>query len=431
MRLRRVSAVFADHHGGPYLANILKPILGRLVDADCLIGADLARRIHRYPFMHVVEGATLPRTRIEGRELINLGSNNYLGLSAEPRVIDASRRAIDEWGVGATGSRVLNGNLSLHLQLEEMLAAFFHKESALVFPTGYTANLGLLGSLLHRGDVAAVDSDVHASLIDGVLFSRAKLERLRHNDPGHLREVLRSHASRPTAVILDGVYSMRGDLAPLPEYADVCDEHGCTLVVDEAHGLGVLGPTGAGAAEHFGVLDRLDLITVTFSKSLGTCGGAVLGDRTTLEWLRHSARAFLFTASNTPGSLAAAIESLRILMEHPEMASTVRERTEFLRQRLVEQGLTIPPSETAVLTLEVGGDFRVMQAWQMLWNRGVFCNPVLSPAVPQGHGLLRLSVMRTHEDADLIEAARAVGAVRPILEPPLRPRVKPARVVTV
>ncbi len=244
-----------------------------------------------------------------------------------------------------------------------------------------------------------------------MLLSGARLRRFDHNDVDALERLLASGEGRPAACLVDGVYSMRGDAAPLGRLADVCEEHGVVLIDDEAHGLGVLGPTGVGAAEAQSVLRRMDLITLTFSKSLGTCGGAVAGDRTTIEWLKMTSRPFLFTASNTPGSLGAAMCSLRLLIEHPHWPAEVRGRAEYLRELLVKQGVTVHPSDSAILTVEIGSDAATVHAWRLLWNRGVFCNPVVAPAVKPGRGLLRLSVMRTHSDVDLEEAAAAFAVI--------------------
>ena len=393
------------------MASGRKALFDRFNGSELMAEIDLMRSIDRFPFFHTAEGASRPRTRFQGREMINLGSNNYLGLADDERVVDATCEAARRWGAGSTGSRMLNGHTAAHEELEELIAGFTGQEAALVFSTGYAANLGAISGLLRRGDHALTDEEAHASILDGVLLSGARLRRFDHNDVEHLERLLESGEGRPAACLVDGVYSMRGDAAPLDRLADVCEAHGVVLIDDEAHGLGVLGPTGVGAAEAQSVLGRMDLISLTFSKSLGTCGGAVAGDRATIEWLKMTSRPFLFTASNTPGSLGAAMCSLRLLMEHPHWPGEVRSRAEYLRELLVKQGVTVAPSDSAILTVDIGSDAATGHAWRLLWNRGVFCNPVVAPAVKAGHGLLRLSVMRTHSDEDLEEAATAFASI--------------------
>ena len=378
--------------------------------------AELAARIGRYPYFHRVEGPTEPLTQIEGRTLINLGSNNYLGLTTDPAVVEASRQAISRWGTGVTGSRLLNGSLELHRQLEEHLAGFYGREAALVFPTGYSANLGLLSGVLGEGDSAFLDGDAHASLIDGVRLARARWKRIEHNNVTRLGEALERSAGTPTAVVVEGVYSMRGDLAALREIAALRKDFGFFLIDDEAHGLGTIGRKGLGAAELLASSSEVDAISLTFSKSLASCGGAVVGDRQLIEALKVTARPFLFTASNTPGSLAAALAALDLLQRRPQMVAELRGRTDFFRHALTTLGVPTGAGESPIVTVPVGSDFRVMQAWRMLWNRHVFCNCIVSPAVPRGKGLLRFSVMRTHSEEHLARAAEACGALIPLLK---------------
>lgn len=395
----------------------VKPAISRLENSARAVEAALARRIERYPYFHCVEGPTGPITCIGGRQVINLGSNNYLGLATHPSVINAAQQAVASWGAGVTGSRLLNGNLALHEEMEAKLAAFYGREAALLFPTGYTANLGLLSGLLERSDRVYMDADVHASVIDGVLLSRAKPRRFRHNDPDHLRFLLARDPSPERAVcIIEGVYSMRGDAAPVADIVRVCEEFGTTLVDDEAHGLGTLGPRGAGAADLYGVLNQVDLFTVTFSKTLGSCGGAIVGRRAFIDALKISSRPLLFTASNTPGSIASAMTALDLLSTQPSMVQEVQARAKFFREQLTSRGLQAQPGDGPIITVVVGSDFRVLQAWQMLWNRSLFCNPVLTPAVPKDKGLLRFSIMRTHSEALLVEAAEICATMLPLFQ---------------
>jgi 8-amino-7-oxononanoate synthase len=382
--------------------------IGRRAAASMVVAeARLARRINRYPYFSRVESAAGPRSVIAGKAMLNFGSNNYLGLADDPRIIGAATNAVRRWGTGVTGSRLLNGNLALHESLEDDLAAFYGRESALVFPTGYTANLGALTGLLQPGDRVFLDHEAHASLFDGVLLARSKLRRFRHNSVEHLASLLPSdnERERGRACIIEGTYSMLGDTANARSFAELCKATGTFLIVDEAHSLGTAGPTGAGVAERDGVLRDVDLITTTFSKSLASCGGAVIGDRSVIDAIRLTSRPFIFTASNTPSSVAAAQAALHLLIEEPAMVAQVHSVGAALVDLLLEAGVEVNPADGPIVTIRTGSDFATLQAWRLAWNRGLFCNAVVSPAVAAGEGLLRLSVMRTHTKSDLEEAA--------------------------
>lgn len=385
-------------------------LIRRLLDDPRLAQARLGRRIGRVPFFSKVESATAPITRMEGRELLNFGSNNYLGLANDPRVVEAAREATSFWGAGVTGSRLMNGNLSLHGELEDALAKLYGRQAAMVFPTGYAANLGLMSTLLGRHDSAYLDEEVHASILDGVALSRARIKRFAHNAP----EELLAQSEKDTHAgicVVEGVYSMRGDRAPLRRFRDVCTQRGLALVVDEAHGVGTTGARGLGTVEDEGVVNEVDFITITFSKSLGSCGGAIIGNADEIEALRLSARPFLFTASNTPASLAASLASVRILRDEPWLVAELKERVKSLREALVQRGVHPIESDGPIVSVEVGPDFDTIQAWRLLWNRGIYTNPAITPAVPPGRGLLRLSVMRTHEPGMILTAADACAEV--------------------
>ena len=392
-----------------------KPVVQRLTGQKQVAEAELARRIRRFPYFSRVEGPSGPRTVIEGRSMVNLGSNNYLGLANDPRVTEAAAAATRAWGAGVTGSRLLNGNLALHEELEGELAAFLGRQSVLVFPTGYTANLGLLAGLAGRGDLVALDAQAHASIIDGALLAHARLRRFAHNDPDAL-DALLAKSSRPGIVAIEGIYSMQGDSAPVGEFVEVCRRHDAVLIVDEAHSLGVTGPGGRGVAAADGVAGDVDILTLTFSKSLGSCGGAVVADSDVIEGLRLTTRPFLFTASNTPASVAAALAALRILVAEPDLPQRTQANAALLRSLLVDAGLPVQQSDGPILTIPTASDFRTVQAWRMLWNRGVFCNPVVTPAVAAGRGLLRLSVMATHTREDLEAVAEAAVSIRDLVE---------------
>ncbi len=286
----------------------------------------IARDAGFWPFYKSVESASTPRITVEGRELINFGSNNYLSLSYHPKVIEAAIEATRHFGTGVTGSRLLNGTLTLHRELEAELADFYGREAALVFTTGYVANLASIAGFLGRGDYAVVDKDIHNSLLSGVRLSGASMKRFRHNDLQHLEKALAALApDAAKGIIVDGVYSMGGDTAPLDRIVEIAQRTpNSFLLDDEAHGFGVLGERGLGAAEQYGVLDDVDLVTITFSKTLGSCGGALIGDADAIELLTVSADSFIFTAANTPGSVAAALAALRILRAEPQRPRRLR-----------------------------------------------------------------------------------------------------------
>jgi len=369
----------------------------------------LAKESGYWPYYKTVESAALPRLIIEGKEAINFGSNNYLSLSYHPAVIEATIEATNRFGSGVTGSRLLNGTLDLHNQLESELAAFYGTESALVFATGYVANLSTIAGLLGKKDFAVADKEVHNSLLTGVQLSGARMKRFRHNDVEHLAKILAGLPSEAgKGVLVDGVYSMGGDTAPLKEIVELCRSTPNTFLLDdEAHGLGVLGERGRGAAEHYGVLDDIDLFTITFSKTLGSCGGALVGSAAAVELLTLTSDTLIFTASNTPGSVAAALAALRILVAEPERPARLRQNVTDFVAMLGERGVSTNPAESAIVTVplkrfdEVS---TVLLAIDLLEN-GVFVNPVIPPAVTRDAGLIRLSLMVDHDTEILEEAA--------------------------
>ncbi|MFN7609666.1 MAG: aminotransferase class I/II-fold pyridoxal phosphate-dependent enzyme, partial [bacterium] len=315
---------------------------------------DLAKQIGRYAYFKTMSSSSQPITRIEGKDYFNFGSNNYLGLTNHQEVIEASKEAISKWGTGCTGSRLLNGTIELHLELEEELAAFYGKESALVFPTGYTANLGVLSSLLTRHDTVVVDERIHASLWDGIMLSKARSKKFDHNDPSALESLLSKMASPPNLCITEGVFSMEGDMPLLRELMEICKKNDIFLLVDEAHALGVVGSTGKGASEYYKVIKEVDAITITFSKSLAGCGGAVIGDKRVIDYIKMNSRPFLFTASNTPSSLASVLTSLKILQRQPQMIKELENKKIFFYDELKKNGIPVSKNESAILTIPIG-----------------------------------------------------------------------------
>jgi 8-amino-7-oxononanoate synthase len=374
------------------------------------------------PYFRLVESPAAPVVEMEGAERIMLGSNNYLGLTGDPRVMAGARAALEAYGTGLTGSRLLNGTTPLHLELEEELAAWMGTEAAIVFTTGHQTNLGTLGTLLGPGDTVIADSADHASILDGCLLSRAKLRAFRHNRLDKLERALqRAQADGGgVLVVVDGVFSMEGDLAPLPEIADLCARHGARLMVDEAHGAGVLGARGAGASELLGVEDRVDLRMGTFSKSLASCGGFLAGPADVVEFLRIQSRAFLFTASAVPAAVGAALAALRVIRsdEGRELLERVLANAVRWREGLRGLGLKVveghggPDVVTPIVPVLVEDDWKAALLWRALWDAGVFVNVALHPAVPPGGALLRTSVMATHDDAVLERALETFGTVK-------------------
>ena len=378
------------------------------------------------PYFHEVESPAMPVVQMDGAPRIMLGSNNYLGLTGDERVMAGARDALTRYGTGLTGSRLLNGTTPLHLELEHELAEWMGTEDAIVFSTGQQANVGTLSTLLAPGDTVVVDSGDHASLLDGALLSRAKLRAFRHNRMDKLESTLVKAAADGggVMVVVDGIFSMEGDIAPLREIAALCERFGARLMVDEAHAVGVLGARGAGTAELLGIEAQADLRMGTFSKSLASCGGFVAGDADVIEFLKIQSRAFLFTASGVPAAVGAALAALRVIRSDDGRALMARvlENARQLNRGLHELGFdVVEPSPvtgasgvaesiiTPIVPVRVGEDWKAALLWRALWDAGVFTNVAVHPAVPPGGALLRTSVMATH-DAALIDRALDIFA---------------------
>jgi 8-amino-7-oxononanoate synthase len=383
-----------------------------------------ARDADLLPYFRRLEGPAGPVVEMEGAERIMLGSNNYLGLTADPRVIAASHAAIDRYGTGLTGSRLLNGTLDLHLQLESELAEWMGTEEAIVFSTGHQSNVGTLGTILAPGDTVIADSGDHASILDGCLLSRAKLRPFKHNRLDRLEKMLERAGDDGggVLVVVDGVFSMEGDVAPLPKIVELVKAHGARLMVDEAHAAGVLGPRGAGASELFGVEDQVDLRMGTFSKALASCGGFIAGPHEVIDFLRIASRAFLFTASNVPASVGAALAALRIVRseEGPQLFARVLANAAYLERGLRELGFKVVEDPSGVVTpvipVMVGDDWKAVLLWRALYDSGVYVNVAIHPAVPPGGALLRTSVMATHDESTLDRALEAFERVKKAFE---------------
>ena len=381
-----------------------------------------AREADLLPYFRLIESPTSPVMEVEGAERIMLGSNNYLGLTGDPRVIAAAHEAVDRYGTGLTGSRLLNGTTPLHLELEREIAGWMETEDALVFSTGHQANVGTLGTILAPGDTVIADSADHASILDGCLLSRAKLRPFRHGRLDKLERQLEKAGGDGggVLVVVDGVFSMEGDVAPLQEIADLAGRHGARLMVDEAHGAGVLGARGAGASELLGVEDRVDLRMGTFSKSLASCGGFIAGPADVIDYLRTHSRAFLFTASNVPAAVGAALAALRIVRspEGPELFARVLANARHLREGLRERGFKVIDHHlhTPIVPVLVEDDWKAVLLWRALYDAGVYANVAIHPAVPPGGALLRTSVMATHDAATLDRALDTFSSVKQVFE---------------
>ncbi|MBN2380110.1 pyridoxal phosphate-dependent aminotransferase family protein [candidate division WOR-3 bacterium] len=372
-----------------------------------------------YPYFIPIDSQPDHDVVIDGRHMIMLGSNNYLGLTADPRVKEAAVKATEKYGTSCTGSRFLNGTLDIHIELEERLASFLHKEDCICFPTGYQTNLGSIAALVQRGDYVITDKLDHASIIDGAFLSRGAMKRFVHNDMDSLKRVLASlPADSGKLVVVDGIFSMEGDLAPLPELLPVAKKYGARILVDEAHSVGVMGSTGAGVVEHFGATDEVDLIMGTFSKSFASLGGFVAGEGKVITFIRHNARSLIFSASITPASVAAALKALEIIISEPERRSRLWQNTRMMLTRLPELGFDIGTSETPVIPLHIGDDMKTLFFWKELHNAGVFVNPVLPPAVPPSKSLIRTSYMATHTSEELdraLQIFKQVGTITGVL----------------
>lgn len=384
-----------------------------LIDDPTLATANMARKTGRYPYFQALQQSEGSEVVLDGRRLVMAGANNYLGLANDLRVLRASVSAIARYGTSCTGSRFMNGTLPLHVELEQRLAAFLGVDDALVFSTGYQANVGALSALLNEDHVAVCDKDIHASIIDSVRMAGAQLARFRHNDPDHLGHVLAEHAGTPAMVLVDGVYSMGGDIARLPEIIDVARAHGARLFVDDAHGLGVIGPGGRGTVAHFDRTHDVDVVMGTFSKAFASVGGVIAGSAEVIDFIRHHARALLFSAALPPPNAAAALAALEVLESEPERPVRAHQHADRVRTELRTMGYDCGSSQTPIVPVRIGDEFETVEAWQALLACGVYTNPVVSPAVPPGRGMLRTSYMSTHTDAQIdrvIEAFRDLRA---------------------
>ena len=359
-----------------------------------------------YPYFIPLDENEGTEVEFEGQRLLMCGSNNYLGLTTHPRVREAAINAINRYGTSCTGSRFLNGTLALHEQLEHELAEYVKKESALVFSTGMQVNLGTISALTGRSDVIILDKDDHASIVDGARLGYGKIERFRHNDADHLQRVLESiPEDAGKLIVVDGVFSMGGDLADLPNLVPLAKKFNARVMVDDAHGMGVTGG-GRGTAAQFGITDSVDLIMSTFSKSFASLGGFIAGDSDIIHYIKHNARSLIFSASIPASNAAAALAALEVMRDEPERVQRVNDIAEKMRRELRRMGFNVGDSVTPIVPVIIGDNAKTFMTWKALFTNGVFVNPVIAPAVPQGMQLLRTSYMATQTDEQI---ERALG----------------------
>lgn len=361
-----------------------------------------------YPYFVPISGSEGTEVHVDGLRKIMLGSNNYLGLTHDPRVMEAAEKAARQYGTGCTGSRFLNGTLDIHERLEEELADFLGKEAALVFSTGFQTNLGIISSLAGRDDVIIIDKLDHASIVDGAILSHSRVYRFNHNDMTHLERVLaraqREHPAAGRLIIVDGIFSMEGDLADLPHIVPLARRFGARILVDEAHSMGVIGANGAGVHEHFGLTAQTDLLMGTFSKSFASIGGVAAADENVIHYMKHVARTMIFSASMPPYAVATVRECLRILKSEPQRRERLWHNAARMKSGLQSLGFDTCQSVTPIIPLIVGPNERTFFFWKVLFEMGIFTNPVIAPAVPENTARIRISLMATHTDALIDEA---------------------------
>lgn len=370
-----------------------------------------------YPYFRCIDSEQDTEVTMSGKKVLMFGSNSYLGLTNHPRIKEAAIAAVRKYGTGCAGSRFLNGTLDIHLQLENELAEFVGKDEALVYSTGFQVNLGVLSCMTGRRDTILCDELDHASIVDGRRLSFSTLRKFRHNDMEHLeRELQRCEPDTIKLIVVDGVFSMEGDVANLPEIVRLKDKYNASIMVDEAHGLGVLGESGRGTCNHFGVTKDVDLIMGTFSKSLATIGGFIAGDKEVINYIRHNSRSYIFSASNTPAATSAAIEALHIIKEEPERLDNLWKITDYALGNFRELGFEIGATTTPIIPLYIRDTDKTFMVTKMLWDEGIFVNPVVPPACSPQDTLIRFSLMATHTKEQIDRAMEAMVRVFKALE---------------
>lgn len=380
--------------------------LSQFVEVDYLKAKGL------YAFFRPIQSKQDTEVVIDGKRVLMFGSNSYLGLTTDQRIIEAGRAALEKYGSGCAGSRFLNGTLDIHIELEEKLAAYVGKEASVLFSTGFQSNLGPLSCLTGRNDYILLDERNHASIIDGSRLSFSKVIKYAHNDMDDLRSKMsRLPEDSMKMIATDGIFSMEGDIAPLPELVRISEEYDAVLMVDDAHSLGVLGHLGAGTADHFGLVDQVDLIMGTFSKSLASLGGFIAADSDVIEYLKHKARSLMFSASMTPASVACTLKALEIIQTEPEHIQKLWDNTNYAKQLLLSSGFDLGATESPILPVFIRDNEKTFWVTKTLQDDGVFVNPVVSPAVPAEESLIRFSLMATHTYDQIEEAVEKLAKV--------------------
>ncbi len=373
--------------------------------------ADQVRQLGIYPYFRPIDSDQDTEVIINNKRVLMLGSNNYLGLTNHPEVKAAAKAAIEQYGSGCAGSRFLNGTLRIHIDLEEELADFVHKEAALLYSTGFQVNQGVISTLVGRDSAVVIDRTDHASIIDGCRLAFGKTIKFEHNDTNDLERVLKNLNGLTPFIVIDGVFSMEGDIAPLPDIVKLAEKYGADIMVDDAHSIGVLGPNGEGTAAHFGLTDKVNLIMGTFSKSLASIGGFVAGDAKVIDYLKHHSRALIFSASPAPASVASVQAALKIIKREPERRTRLWANTHHLWDNLKAAGISYGRSQTPIVPILIGDDLDAFRVCALLQEEGVFVNPVVSPAVNSGGALIRLAVMATHTFEQLDRAVEIIVRV--------------------
>ncbi len=366
-----------------------------------------------YPYFRPIQSGPGTRVMVDGREMIMIGSNNYMGLTGHPKVVEAAIEATKKYGSGCTGSRFLNGTLDIHLELEEKLADFVGKEAALCFSTGFQANQGAISALVGKDDIVFVDRENHASIVDGYRLSFGKVVKYRHNDFDDLERVLKMHEQEDAGklIVSDGVFSMEGTIATVPDLARLAGKYGARLYIDDAHALGVLGEHGGGSIEYWDAGEEIDLVMGTFSKSFASLGGFVAGGEEVIDYIKHHARSLIFSASMTPSAVAAVIASLEIIRSEPERIEQLWKNTRKMKEGFESMGFNTGESNTPIIPILIGEDEDCFTFWKELWDNGIFVNPAIPPAVPPHQAILRTSYMATHTDDDLDYVLEMFGKI--------------------
>lgn len=371
--------------------------------------ADEAKAQGYYPYFKAIQSGAGSSVMIDGKKFIMIGSNNYLGLTQDERVKQAAIEALETFGSGCTGSRYLNGTLSLHEELEEKLANFVRKDAALVFSTGFQTNQGTISTIVGKDDIIFSDRANHASIIDGCRLAFGKIVRYKHNNIQDLERQLKTNGknSGGKLIVSDGVFSMEGDIVKLPEILELANKYQARVMIDDAHSCGVLGKTGRGTGEHFGLEDGIDLVMGTFSKSFASIGGFIAGEKKAINYIKHHARSFIFSASMPPSAVATVSKAVDILISEPERLDHLWKNTKKMKKGFDEMGFNTGVSETPIIPIIIGDDLKTFFFWKLLFENGIFSNPVISPAVEQGNQLLRTSYMATHTDEELDQVLEA------------------------